>query len=1859
MKIKSFSGYSMVFILVLLSCFLLTSCKPKHKEILQGDPQFIPYIAAYTTGTISSASTIRIRLTEPSPSFAGENKPAAEKLFEFTPSLEGEAIWIDKQTVEFKPARLMTQDQLYTAKFLLGKVREVESAFREFDFGFHIMKQSFEVSGLGLIIENSARPDQYTYEGRLVTTDVLPPEKLKEIITAEYMGKNLDIAWTNDPRNRIFSFRINNISRADKAKTLLIAWNGKALGVDYSDQLEVPVPPIGFFGKLSHRVASTEERSLLIYFSDLLNPDQDLRGVVSTNRDDLVSFRIQGNILKIILSDYTDSEFNVTISAGLMNAAGKKLGEELKIYLAEKTFALLHPQLRATGNGSILPSSQGLIFPFEAVNLKSVKLTIVKIFESNIAQFLQENTLDGNSEMRRVGRPIFSRVIPLTNSGITDFSKWNRFTIDLNEFIKADPGAIYQVNISFGKRNILNACAATAGTEESLTETEQMQRLTDKFDGPEGYYYYDLYEEPYYEEGFDWRERENPCNPAYYTRDKMISRNILATDIGLLMKRGTSGDAMIAVTDIRSAAPMADVSLEVLDFQLQKLFETKSNSDGMATFRLERKPFLLIARYGEQRSYLRVDDGSSLSLSNFDISGNEVQKGLKGFIYGERGVWRPGDSLYLSFILQDKQEVLPVGHPVVFELKNPSGQLITRMVKPNDKMGLFTFITATTADAPTGKWTAVVKAGGSIFTKPIRIETVKPNRLKVNFQPDKTIPFGKTGTIHAKLHAQWLHGGVSGNLKASYEVVLVKAKAEFKSYGNFSFDDPGVSFSSETLPVFDDRLDANGNAAINTNLKLNKELPSALNAYFKGKVFEPGGDFSVDFLTEPILPYESYIGLRAEKPQKGYWLEANKDHVLYLASVNKAGQPVSMGNLKVEIFKQRWSWWWEEDDEGRAEFVSSNYDQPVATLSASTSGGKGSTKFRINYPAWGRFYIKVTNPATGQSCGQFVYIDWPYSYGRSDANVPGGATMLALSSDRNSCKVNESVKVTIPGMPGARALISLENGSKVIKAYWIDAGKTENVAEIKATTEMTPNIFIFVSVIQPHKNKKNDLPIRQYGVLSLDVEDPGTALTPLIRTADKLKPEQKVQLSVSEKNGKRMNYTIAVVDEGLLDLTHFKTPDPHGVFFAHEALGVKTFDLFDQVIGAFGSTLERLLSIGGDEVLKQEEKGKSLRFKPVVKFLGPFSLGEGKTANHSFIMPNYIGSVRMMVVASSKDSYGFAEKTIPVKQDVMVMATLPRVIRPNEEVVMPVNVFSMIKSARTVTVTVRTSGMISLTGSATRKVTFNGEEDKVIYFKMKSGNKTGMAKVDVTATGNTDKSSFHVDLPVLLPSLPVHRSTDYMIPAGKTQMIRETTFGYPGTNKADLELSQMGKVNFTERTRFLVDYPYGCAEQITSKAFAQLYLPRVVDLDKGLVSQSEFNIRAGISSVSRMQSTEGGFYYWPGASSSNDWITSFVGHFLVEAKKAGYSVPEDIIARWREYQRSIAKKWQPLSGNRYYQVNQAYRLYTLALSGTPDLSSMNRLKEEHELLPQAAWRLAAAYSLAGKQDVALKMVAGLPVQVKELRGWGMTFGSELRDRAMILETMTELGLLREATIQATEIAAVFNSQSWLSTQECCYSLLSLAKYYARFASPEPIQASYTVNGKETTLSTKKFSMNVPLKITETESNNLSITNKAKIPLFVRLNEWGIPMKDDDLSFRNELNMAVSFVTREGKPLDVKKLKQGTEFKVIVRVSSKNPFHSLRNIALRQIFPSGWEITDRTLNEPDQQNDALPYTYRDVRDDRVYTFFDLDEDKAKTFTVTLTATYSGRFYFPGAFCEPMYDNRVGAKDSGIWVEVVTE
>ncbi|AYB31398.1 alpha-2-macroglobulin family protein [Chryseolinea soli] len=1835
-------------VVLAVGIFYATTLKGKKPAQTFVNPAFGEYISSYTAGVVPSSSTLRIILAADAVDSLAVGQETSVNLFSFSPSVKGKTTWLDRRTVEFKPDARLASGQTYEVSFALSRLVEVPQELKTFEYSFQVIPQNFEVS-----IENvkpyvKTELKRQRVEGTLVTADVADAAAVEKTMEATQDGKALKVTWTHTAEGKQHPFVIEDVARKETASVVKLSLDGQPLGISQGDTREVEIPALGDFKVMNVRVDQSSTQHVVIQFSDPLNEKQNLDGLVSLNDVGTLDFDIKDNEIRVYPPVRQAGSKTLKLEGGIRNVLDYKMKRDTTM---EVVFEQLNPAVRFTGKGSILPGTDGLIMPFEAVNLKSVDVEIVKIYEKNVLQFFQVNDYEGSQELQRVGRPMLRKTISLENAGVTDLGKWNRFTLDLSKMINTEPGAIYQVRIGFKRSYLAYVCD---GGEETASAND-MQGVGEDWEAQseDENSYWDSYEEYYYDEDYDWNQRDNPCNSSYYTGDKNIRRNVLASDLGLLAKRGSDGNTTILVSDLKTAQPLSGVILELYDYQQLSIGTATSGSDGKAVIKSKETPFVLLARKEAQRGYLKMQDGESLSISNFDVGGERVSKGLKGLLYGERGVWRPGDSLYLTFILEDKMKLLPAAHPVVLELQNPQGQVTNRLVRSTGENGFYSFATSTAADAPTGNWTARVKVGGAEFSQPVKIETVKPNRLKINLDFGVEKITAGNSNVSGKLNVKWLHGAPGRNLRAEFEVLLTKAETKFQRYPDFTFEDPSRGFSSEAKPIFEGNTDDDGNAVVNTTLEPSENAPGMLNAVFRGKVYEESGNFSIDRFSIPYYPYTSFTGIRLPLGDKARgMLLTDTTHRVDVVTVDADGKPVSHDGIEMSLYKLNWAWWWSSES-SNADYMSSTTTQAMASGTIRTVNGKGAWTFKVKYPEWGRFYVKAYDPVSGHTTGKVVYIDWPGWAGRSRGGNEG-ATMLSFSSDKPSYSIGEKATLTIPGSDQARALVSIENGSSVLQTYWVDTKKGDTPFSFEITKEMTPNIFAHVTLVQPHAQTTNDLPMRLYGVIPIGVEDAQTHLDPVLAMPDVLEPGKEVTIKVSEKTNRKMTYTLAVVDEGLLDLTRFRTPDAWSRFYAREALGVKTWDVYDDVMGAFGSRIERLLAIGGDmEGAGKEDDAKANRFKPVVKFMGPFTLSGG-SQEHKFIMPQYIGSVKTMLVAGYEGAYGKAEKATPVRKPLMVLATLPRVLGPEEKLKLPITLFTMEKSIRNIKITVKASGPLQV-ANPTQSVTMAGA-DMTVDFDLAVKSATGVGKVEVTASSGNYSATDVIEIDVRNPNPPVSKATEALVESGKTWNGNVEAIGMAGTNSATLEVSSLPPVNLGQRLKYLLQYPYGCIEQTTSSVFPQLYLDQVKALNDGEKAAVQNNVKAGIERLKSFVTRDGGFGYWPGDDDSQSWGSTYAGHFLLEAEAKGYFVPGDMLKRWKKYQRNKAQGWRKNQEAYSSELIQAYRLYSLALAGDPEMGAMNRLREQPSLSSTAKWMLAAAYAKAGQPEAAKKLIANLSTTVKPYQELAYSYGSDLRDKAIILETL----LLVNDRVKGFELvkdisASLSNGSYWMSTQTVAWCLKSVGAF-AGSEKKGPIKFTYTYNGKTLEAQTDLTVAQVQLPVDGVKSRAVSVVSASKGTLFLRLITDGTPARGTEEEAENNLSLDVVYTNTDGGSIDPAHLEQGTEFIATITVSNPGLRGQYENLALNQIFPSGWEINNLRLDEAEARLKSDRPTYQDIRDDRVYTYFNLNAGQHKTFKVLLTASYSGTYYLPAVSCEAMYDHSIYSRKKGMEVEV---
>lgn len=1887
-----------------LALFVLHSCSKKSASDFNSDfSLYKEYISSFTSGFVSVTSDFRVQLVSNKSDWK-PNQELDDHLFDISPSVSGKVVALSNNTIAFIPKDKLDQNTLYQITLKLSKIyTTVPKDLADFKFSVKTIKQDFLVNTLDL---QSYSKEYYYLNGTLKTADDLSFEDAQKIIQVAQKSEKLKVKFDKSASTKTeFKFIIDSIQRFDMDSEIEIAYDGDDVDIDTEGTIKFPIPGKNQFKVLKIEVGDVNNQSVLINFSDPLKKDQDFKGLVAIENTNNLKFATMGNVLKVFYSNEHPTDNTVaatsvsseksaseTASAAVEQAidsaavdtvavtdvttyeaeavesapisaleeafSGTKLvevfqgieniyGDKMKQNYSEKVvFDQINPGVKFLKSGTILPSSSNLKINFEAANLKSVDVKIYKIYKNNIMQFLQDNELNGTRNLKQVSQAIAKSTIELKQNNLLNYGKWNTYALDLSKIIKPEPGAIYRVEFSYKKNYSLYKCAGSSSDDQGNNEEDEV-------DENDVNYSDNNYDDYYYEDDYDYRSSQDACTDYYYYNTK-IGTNILATDLGVIAKRGTDKSVVIAVSDIVSTDPISGATVDLYNYQQQKIATSSTDGDGMVSFQMEKIAYFAIVTQGKNSTYVKLDDELSLSVSNFDVSGETLQKGLKGYLYGERGVWRPGDTLFVSFILNDNANKLPGSHPVKFKLNDPNGKTRFQNVQKLNDLNHYKFVVPTEAADPTGNWEAVVSIGGARFYKSIKIETIKPNRLKIkNSFNDAVLSTSKNNVNN--IQVLWLHGAVAKDLKTEVQAKFSQQVTTFKGFDSYVFDDLSRSFSTEEINIFSGKVDGNGRASIPIKPNLQGQAPGMLKAAFITKVYENGGDVSTDVASTSYSPYRTYVGIKTPEPNRYGMLETGKNNRFEIVTVSEKGRPRSVKNLDVRVYKLESRWWWDASNDNLSNYNSSTSTIAYKNFTINTdASGKGNVTFAVAKNDWGNYLIRVSDPTDGHSTGTRVYLDSPYWSAKSKNEDGKSANMLRFSTDKTKYEVGDKAKIFFPSSEGGRALISIENGTKVVKTIWVKTKKGETTIELPITSEMAPNAYINITLLQPHATTKNDSPIRMYGIVPIEVIDKNTVLEPQISMPNVLRPEQTVNVKVSEKQGKKMTYTIAVVDDGLLDLTRFKTPNAWDSFYTREALGVRTWDIYDDVIGAYGGKVNQVFSIGGDADLGGGKAKKANRFKPVVMYFGPFVLEKGAAANHKIKLPKYIGSVRTMVVAADAktNAYGMAEKTTQVKSPLMVLASLPRKISPSEKVTIPVTLFATEKNIKNVTLQIKTNNAVRVIGGSSQIVKFTEPDEKMAYFNLEVGSVTGLGKIQIIATSGKEKSVYDVEIDVTNPNPVTNSYTDIIVEANSTKTIAWNTFGVTGSNKAKMEVSSVPTIDFSRRLDYLIQYPHGCVEQTTSAVFPQLYLTEVMDLEGIRKQNIQKNVTAGIQKLSNFQLSNGGFSYWQGNADADDWGSSYAGHFLIEAEKKGYVLPINFKSKWISYQQKQAKQWryEKKYGN---DLAQAYRLYTLTIAGSADLASMNRLRETVGISNESKLRLAASYAIIKQNSAGLSLLSKSKIDEESDNGYYYYYGSSDRNRAMALETLVLLGQKARAFAVATKLAKNLSSSEWMSTQTTAYSLYAMSKFIKSNGS-KGVNIQYTNSGKSQVINSTKSVTQRNL-IVKTGANSVTIKNNKNNTIFIRvLNSGILPVGKENL-IQNNLSANVVFKDRKGALLSVTKIAQGTEFYAEVTLTNRKNERA-ENVALSQILPSGFEIVNtRYTDFGDSTNNVADYI--DIRDDRANYYFSLRANETRKFKILLNASYLGNYYLPGLQCEAMYDHDFLARTKGQWIEVV--
>lgn len=1837
--------------ILLLSVALMTKCgerAPEWPKSMSVPIEVAQLVSEATGGVISANDCIRVRFSSPATdenqvsTDPAEPKKLSARLFRFDPDIKGFAYWQDVQTLVFKPSKPMKTRTRYRGLLSLAKLfpGKQKPSLPPLPLQFTVTSREIASFTGDFELVNGNNPLLLIFKGTVEFTEPVPLVDLRKASRISVNSGRWGLEWNPETGGNKFRFSSAAIQRDENEKALQFKIDKSKLELGSDFIKDAFLPPLTEMAVTDLSVRTGDQKaSISVIFSDELDSKSDAGGRVSVQPATDVKISALGREIRITGDFDFGQVYTVRIKKGVRSRWGTLTRTDYEKMVSIED---LKPRMRFMSDGAFVPSANDQKIRFETVNLKRVRLNVMKVFESNIGQFLQTQKLTSSKsrnedfdrwDLQRVGVDVVNDTLQIGDRK----NIWLQQELDLKNLLKNDARGMFLISLSYVRKDMI------------------YKGIGDEPESDNGRYY-DYSSAP-----------DIPGSWNYMSNFARIYKPVVFSDIGLTCKAGASRFLVFA-TDILKAAPMKGVAVTLRTYQNQSAGSAETDGRGIAEFgSVPETVYYIEAEKDGQKSVIKLNE-MAWNLSGFDTGGEEAAPdGLRAFIFPERGVHRPGDEVHLCLIARNQDGTFPDNHPVTLKVFNPKNQMVFDQVRKDAADGFYHFQFQTHPEDMTGNWLATFRIGSRTFEQTIKIETVAPYTLKVDLTSDKERLGPGERSLGMSLNAKYLFGAPAGGFQASVQVEIRSKPKVFSKFADFAFDNMTVEYKSNAETVFDGPLDAQGGARFEWSLPSMETAPSALEAAVSARVLEKGGRPNLRNEVIPIDPFPRYVGVKP--PGEGLeYMRTGATLNIPVVLVDADGNSAPDRTLNYRVYRNQQYWWWEYENQSEYRLRFKTDQETRLVKQGALTSGEGPVSLAYPVETRGQYFVEIQDEKEGHAAGLFFSAyDW--------GEVPSGgdqADLLVLKTDRKQYRPGDKAEISFPSPSTGAILVTVEKGCDILSFEWAEPARKgdRTSVTIPVTERMMPNAYVTVSIIQPHVQTLNDRPIRMYGVVPLFVADPSTRQELTLTTADYLEPDKKFSVEIQTGDAKPTQFALAVVDEGLLDLTRFQTPDPWKAFFRKQRLDVATTDLFSQIVGANKGDIFKTFSVGGgmEEEYRESQLGaeKTKRFKPVVMFKGPVQTDKRGYTKVEFVMPSYVGSVRFMVVSARKQCYGSAEKAVPVKSDLMVLPSLPRVLGPNDKILLPVTVFAMEKGIGKVSVSVDVKGPVSVVGGNKQSLLLADKGEKDVRFELLARPAVGTAVITVKASSSGQSVQSVTEIAVRPSTARIFESQEKALSRGESMFLTIPNKGLEGTNQASLTVWRRPQMNLDRRLRWLIHYPYGCIEQTMSSVFPQLYLKTI--LKNGTFDEAEIdrNINGGIDRLRKFQLASGAFAYWPGCKDLSVWGTDYAGHFLVEAKRLGYAVPEDLFKNWLYYEKNAA------TVQKEGRFVQAYRLYLLALAGSPQIGPMNVLKEDSSRAMNDAekWLLAGAYKLAGVEKTAQELLGTAGIRVEESRPcwyWWNTYGTGLRDKAVILEMAVLFERWPEANGLLDELARSLASEEWYSTQTTGQMLLAMGKFFTANEKEKQPVMSGTVrmpDGQKKKFKTDgiNYSLNMESgfgKPLEIELDPSSTVNRV----FCNLSWNGVPLEPDLSEVAKNLNLSVEWLDDDGKPIDPVRLKQGTvfwgHFTVGRTVASR-----IDNMALVQVLPSGWEIENIRLSGEDLPAWATAmnlnrFDYQDLRDDRVMWFFNISPsydyhnkpDNGLDFLVKLNAVTPGEYVLPPTLLEAMYDANFQARKGG--------
>jgi uncharacterized protein YfaS (alpha-2-macroglobulin family) len=1494
-----------------------------------------------------------------------------------------------------------------------------------------------------------------------------------------------------------------------------------------------------------------------------------------------------------------DKSYLFTISKGLK---GKLLGVLHEQYENNIAFGELEPSISFTNKKAVYLSSRGAQnIELRITNVPKIKVIISKIYENNILA------------AQRYG------YYPADKRGATEN--------DEDEYY-----SYYDESDYNGGGNL------SAG--DVIYEKEIETRLLPKYGNSRLF-------------SFDMEDRLPDFKGIYHIKVRSAtdywlsdSRFISKSDIGLMAREGKD-KLLVFANSIKSADPLKELNIIVYGNNNQVLGMGNTNADGVAEIQYSRREFagfrpaMIIAKSPDDFNYLPFND-TRVNTSRFEVGGKRSNvTGLDAFIYAERDIYRPGEQVHFSVILRDRQWKSPGELPVKLKFLLPNGKELKTFRKTLNAQGSLEGEVDIAESAITGSYSLEVYTSNDVLlgSENFNIEEFVPDRIKVTAQLDKpNVTPGQTTRL--SVNAVNFFGPPAANRNYEMEVQVSPRNFSPKKYRSFDFslEQVGLSFDKVTD---DGTTDESGNASFSYEVPVMFKNKGLLQAKFYATVFDETGRPVSRSATANIHTQDVFFGVNTD----GYsFYPLNQAVKFPIIAVDKDENLLNGAKANIRIIKHEYRTTLRKSGE-YFRYESQQDDKELANQNITITGETTAYTFVPRSP--GEYELRVSIPGSGSYVSKrfYSYGFWGGESTSFEVNTEGN---IDMEFDKSSYETGESAKVLFKTPFDGRMLVTMET-DKVISWQYINVEKRNASLDLKLTAEHIPNVYITATLIKPHDVSEIPLTVA-HGFRSLRVEEKSRKINMEIIAQKSVR--SRTHQKVTVKAAPNSFVTLAAVDNGILQVSDFTTPDPYGHFYANRALEVNAYDLYPLL---FPELRARISSTGGDgdvEMKKRTNPMPAKRFKLVSYWSGIAQANGSGEASFEFDIPQFSGEIRLMAVSYKDESFGSAESAITVADPLVLSTALPRFLSPRDTATVPVIITNTTDRSTSAMATLNVKGPLSVVGDNSQSVSLNARSEGRAVFRVVAAPAVDVGKVLVEVNGLGEKFSDEIEISVR-PAAPLQVVTGSgSITGGNVQRLNIPLNDFlPNTTDYRLTVSRSPALELGKQFRFLVHYPYGCTEQTISIAFPQLYYgdlaEQMNDNKDANRNSANWNVLEAIRKIKLRQLFNGAITLWDGEGEEHWWATIYAGHFLLEAKKAGFDVDNSLLNGILSYINYRLKNKETILY--YYNGNQqkkiapkevAYGLYVLALAGKANVASMNYYKANPELLSlDAKYLLSAAYALAGDKSKFRELLPTSFSGEVSVAQTGGSFYSPIRDESIALNALLDVDPGNpQIPLMANHVVNQLKQRSWYSTQECAFSLVSLGKM-ARAANKATITAEIKVNGKTIGTAADKP---VTFKSGQLNGTNVELATKGEGRLYYYWQSEGVSVSGDVKEEDNYLRVRRNFFDRYGRQVSDRSFAQNDL--VIVQITLEKSYSgNVDNVVITDMLPAGFEIENpRTREIPgmDWIKNASTPTALDVRDDRINMFVNLRQNR-QVYYYAVRAVSPGVYKMGPVSAEAMY------------------